>query len=212
MDTIVRNNVIALVASLAGFLVVLLTLMAVGESRPLLVVVTRPAPSAQLTGRKRAASSASRPGARGSRPAAVSGGEKFFDPGRKMPYKSSNTSLHNTREEAVEALAKQFDRPMSWVRKNMGGSNDLATIHRNLNAARLKEGSRNEALSRMEKNLREYQRRRQNRNPGQPGYSLEQRKKAAEMTLIQKGYSPDEARKTVEAMVENGLLPDPPRK
>ena len=51
-----------------------------------------------------------------------------------------------------------------------------------------------------------------NRKSWQPGYSLEVRKAAAYKTLVEQGFPPGEARLTVEAMVDQGLLPDPPRR
>ena len=51
-----------------------------------------------------------------------------------------------------------------------------------------------------------------NRKSGERGYSLSVRKKAAYKTLVEQGYSPHEAQLTVDAMVEHGMLPDPPRR
>lgn len=49
------------------------------------------------------------------------------------------------------------------------------------------------------------------RESWQPGYDLSQRRAAAYTTLMSQGYSSENARETVVAMEENGLLPDPPR-
>jgi len=49
------------------------------------------------------------------------------------------------------------------------------------------------------------------RSPGQQGYSMAVRREAAYRTFIEMGYSVTEARKTVQAMEEQGLLADPPR-
>ncbi len=49
-----------------------------------------------------------------------------------------------------------------------------------------------------------------NRKSGERGYSLSVRKEAAYKTLVKQGYSPREAQLTVDAMVEHGMLPDPP--
>jgi hypothetical protein len=51
-----------------------------------------------------------------------------------------------------------------------------------------------------------------NRKPGEQGYSQDVREEAAYRTLVRQGYSPSEARESVEAMVEFDMLPDPPRR
>jgi hypothetical protein len=51
-----------------------------------------------------------------------------------------------------------------------------------------------------------------NRKPGERGYSQDVREEAAYRTLVKQGYSPSEARESVEAMVEFDMLPDPPRR
>jgi len=66
----------------------------------------------------------------------------FYDPSRTPPYLANMASGHYTREAAIAALADQFDRPADWVKRNMGNSNDLSQIHRNLNRALLREDSR----------------------------------------------------------------------
>jgi hypothetical protein len=50
-----------------------------------------------------------------------------------------------------------------------------------------------------------------NRGASEPGYPLEIRREAAYRTFLDQGYSPEEARLTVDAMEQKGLLPDPPR-
>lgn len=63
----------------------------------------------------------------------------FYDPGRRHPYVANQQSFHDTEEDAIRALAVQFERTPEWVRRNMGASNDLVTIHWNLVRARARE-------------------------------------------------------------------------
>ena len=49
-----------------------------------------------------------------------------------------------------------------------------------------------------------------NRRPGQKGYSLGVRRAAAIKTLMDKGYSREEATITVREIEKQGMLPDPP--
>jgi hypothetical protein len=48
-----------------------------------------------------------------------------------------------------------------------------------------------------------------NRNPGDPGYSISMRKDAAVKTLVDQGWLQTEAEAAVEDMIPKGLLPDP---
>ena len=61
-------------------------------------------------------------------------GLRFYDPRRKHIYWTSKTGKHKTFQAAVAALAKQYDRPPEWIQSNMGTTNDLDEIHRNLAA------------------------------------------------------------------------------
>ena len=62
--------------------------------------------------------------------------DAFYDPSRTHPYKANDVTMCQTREEAIQAIAKQFGRSVAWVESNMGGySNDLTIIHGNLNKA-----------------------------------------------------------------------------
>jgi hypothetical protein len=56
----------------------------------------------------------------------------FYDPARELPYKANDISYHATRDEAIGALARQFERTPAWIELHLGDSNDLHTIHKNL--------------------------------------------------------------------------------
>jgi hypothetical protein len=62
-------------------------------------------------------------------------GIAFYDPRRDYKYWSAPDRQHRTLEEAVEALAEQYNRPAEWIRAHLGASNDLAEVHRNLATA-----------------------------------------------------------------------------
>jgi hypothetical protein len=66
-------------------------------------------------------------------------GDKFYDPSRTKPYKTSDISAFNSRRDAIQALAVQFGEDSAWVETNMGSSNDLADIHKNLVQAKTRE-------------------------------------------------------------------------
>ena len=59
-------------------------------------------------------------------------GLSFYDPRREYKYWTSKTDKHKTFQAAIAALAKQYDRPAAWIKSNMGQTNDLDQIHRNL--------------------------------------------------------------------------------
>ncbi|MBW2607151.1 MAG: hypothetical protein JRD05_05890 [Deltaproteobacteria bacterium] len=61
-----------------------------------------------------------------------SDGLLFYNPRRKHKYWVSSTSLHNTFEAAIAALAEKYDRNPEWVKANMGNTNNLYKIHKNL--------------------------------------------------------------------------------
>jgi hypothetical protein len=61
-----------------------------------------------------------------------SDGLVFYDPRRSRKYWISATAKYNTFQEAVSALAKQYDRTPQWIQDHMGETNDLQQIHRNL--------------------------------------------------------------------------------
>ncbi len=61
-------------------------------------------------------------------------GNVFYDPRRPHKYWSANNRKHKTYEEAIQALANRYKRTPEWIKANMGNTNDLAEIHRNLAA------------------------------------------------------------------------------
>ena len=56
----------------------------------------------------------------------------FYNPRRPYPYWTSKQSKHKSYKEAIQAIAKQYDRSPEWIKLNMGATNDLNEIHRNL--------------------------------------------------------------------------------
>jgi hypothetical protein len=66
-------------------------------------------------------------------PAAGTASEtEFYNPRRPYPYWTSKQSKHKIYEEAIQALAKKYDRSPEWIKLNMGATNDLNEIHKNL--------------------------------------------------------------------------------
>lgn len=158
---------------------------------------------------------------------------KFYDPDRTFEYHSNDTSFHHTREDAIRALAEQFDRSSSWVERHIGTANDLQIIHQNLWRALLRSQEQSQSDTQVSDMTRkfeaeespwaplsrrldeiDYDNRKKlekyNRRPGQKGYSLGVRRAAAITTLMDKGYSREEAIITVREIEKQGMLPDPP--
>jgi hypothetical protein len=73
------------------------------------------------------------------KPVAIPRGFLFYDPRRPYKFWTGATSKHRTLKQALEALAKQYDRPSEWVKAHMGESNDLGEIHQNLMQSKAKE-------------------------------------------------------------------------
>jgi hypothetical protein len=59
-------------------------------------------------------------------------GIEFYNPRREQKYRTGKMIGHNTLQEALQALAKQYDVSTEWIESNMGNTNDLDTIHRNI--------------------------------------------------------------------------------
>ena len=59
-------------------------------------------------------------------------GPVFYDPRRTYKYWTGKNSKHKSYSEAIQALAKKYNRPSAWIQANMGDTNDLAEIHQNL--------------------------------------------------------------------------------
>jgi hypothetical protein len=66
----------------------------------------------------------------------------FYDPRRPYKYWASETSQHRTLNEALVALAKEYDRSPEWIKARLGETNDLLEIHRNLMKSKAKEDSK----------------------------------------------------------------------
>ena len=62
-------------------------------------------------------------------------GLKFYDPRRPNKYWTDKNSKHKTYGEAIQALAAKYDRPVDWIKDNIGETNDLDQIHQNLSGA-----------------------------------------------------------------------------
>ena len=58
----------------------------------------------------------------------------FYSPRRPYPYWTDVTTKHKSYKEAIQALAEKYERSPQWVQENMGNTNVLSEIHRNLNA------------------------------------------------------------------------------
>ena len=49
----------------------------------------------------------------------------FYDPRRPYKYWTDKNTKHQSYPEAIQALAKRFERSPEWVQQNMGKTNDL---------------------------------------------------------------------------------------
>jgi len=56
----------------------------------------------------------------------------FYNPRRPYPYWTGEKSKHKSYKEAIQALAKKYDRSPEWIKQNMGATNDLYEIYKNL--------------------------------------------------------------------------------
>jgi hypothetical protein len=71
---------------------------------------------------------------------AASAGVEFYNPRRPQKYWTAPDARHNTYQEAIEALAREFNRPAAWIERHMGDANDLDRIRQTLrNAQAAKE-------------------------------------------------------------------------
>jgi predicted sulfurtransferase len=59
-------------------------------------------------------------------------GPVFYDPRRPYKYWADKDSRHKNYKQAIQALAKKYSRTPEWIQSNMGDTNDLGQIHRNL--------------------------------------------------------------------------------
>lgn len=70
---------------------------------------------------------------------AVPKGALFYDPRRPYKYWAGETSRHRTLDQALTALAIQYDRSPEWIKAHLGETNDLTEIHQNLMKSKKKE-------------------------------------------------------------------------
>jgi hypothetical protein len=63
---------------------------------------------------------------------ASNSGLEFYNPRREQKYWTGKMARHNTLQEAMKALAEQYGVSTEWIESNMGNTNDLDTIHRNI--------------------------------------------------------------------------------
>ena len=64
-------------------------------------------------------------------------GIEFYNPRRPQKYWASASSKHQTLDAAIGALAKKYGRSPEWVMQQMGETNELDEIHRNLSRSKL---------------------------------------------------------------------------
>ena len=64
-------------------------------------------------------------------------GLEFYNPRRPQKYWTSSASKYQTLDEAIAALAKEYDRSPEWIKQHMGDTNALDEIHRNLASSKL---------------------------------------------------------------------------
>ncbi len=59
-------------------------------------------------------------------------GIKFYDPRRPQKYWTGKTERHNSLQDALRSLARQYQVTPKWVEEHMGNSNLLIDIHERL--------------------------------------------------------------------------------
>jgi hypothetical protein len=91
-----------------------------------------------LTARKQAASAVPKVSA----DHAAAGEIEFYNPRRPQKYWTAADARHNTYDEALAALAREFGEPPSWVELHMGDSNDIGLIRQHLKNAQQSEKGR----------------------------------------------------------------------
>ena len=63
---------------------------------------------------------------------AVKPGIRFYDPRRAEKYWTGQMTRHNTLQEAIRALARQYGVSPDWIEDHLGETNALSDIHRNI--------------------------------------------------------------------------------
>jgi hypothetical protein len=64
-------------------------------------------------------------------------GMQFYEPRRTYKYRTGQNTWHRTLEEALASLAATFEHSTDWVEQNLGNTNDLGQIYRNLQLSKL---------------------------------------------------------------------------
>jgi hypothetical protein len=67
---------------------------------------------------------------------------EFYNPRRAQKYMTGADAQHDSFQQAIDALARDFDKPSDWVERHMGESNDVDQIRQNLRSAQEAERSR----------------------------------------------------------------------
>jgi hypothetical protein len=62
-------------------------------------------------------------------------GPFFYSPRRPKKFWANETSRHDSLDDALNALAEQYGRPVNWIESHMGASNSLHEVHSNLTEA-----------------------------------------------------------------------------
>ena len=57
---------------------------------------------------------------------------EFYNPRRAPKYMTGPNARHDGFQDALNALAREFNQPPEWVEQNMGDSNDVDQIRENL--------------------------------------------------------------------------------
>jgi hypothetical protein len=65
----------------------------------------------------------------------MAAGIEFYNPRRPEPYWTGPQARHTAYTAALEALGREFGKPVDWVERCMGDSNDLEVIRSSLRAA-----------------------------------------------------------------------------
>jgi hypothetical protein len=63
------------------------------------------------------------------------GAIEFYNPRRNRKYMTGPEGEHDSFQEALDALANDFNKPADWVEQHMGESNDVDQIRKNLKNA-----------------------------------------------------------------------------
>jgi hypothetical protein len=71
----------------------------------------------------------------------------FYNPRRPYKYWTGPTTKHHTLKQALAALAKQFNRDPQWIADNLGKTNNLGDIYRNLSPSGGIASSKNKPIA-----------------------------------------------------------------